>query len=1124
MHIQIKRFLRFGLALAALHLSVCGAYSQVLYGTIVGNVTDASNQTIPNATVVATNTQTSVSTTVSSNSAGDYEVRNLPPGTYRIQISAAGFATVAVGGVDVRANVTARADEHLSVASTVETIQVNASSSELQTDSATIHGELTATQLANMPIGGFNNYQSLLSLLPGATPSRFQNSVMDTPSRSLTTNINGSSRNGNVTSVDGAAIQQVYLPHHTLYNPPTEDIQSVDVVTNSFTAEQGLAGGAVVSVLTKSGTNAFHGTLWEENTNSALAAKNYFYNKTYFSQAGNSAPKNILNQFGANIGGPILHDKLFFFSGFEGLSQRQLYPEIISLPTAAERAGDFTGLATLYDPNSGNTNGTGRVTFASENADGRNAIETGIAPAATKLLALIPLPNLSGTSNNYSVAGTYSLDRYSYDEKVNWQINPKSSMFAKLSYLSADVFSPSTLGIGGGTGLSPGGSNSGSGYSQTRVTVGGVGYTRTLTPKLLFDANFGIGRNNLKWYESDFARNLGPTLGIPGTNSDGNGAYGADPNQAGLPSFAVTGFETFGNPDAYTPELKNDFTFTYVANLSWAVGSHTLRFGLQMLNNRMNEYQPQRGFGPRGGFTFTGGVTALNGGASSTSANAFAQFLLGLPDSLGKSYQFENPMTGNEWQYGTYAQDQWQVSSKLTLNYGIRWEYFPIFSRSGEGIQRYDFATNTVILGGIDGQPNGAGSSAGKLEFAPRLGVSYRLNDKTVLRAGYGISNDPYPFTRAMRDPYPITIAQTVNANNSYAAAGNFTTGIPGYATVAPVINTNGTAVLPLAAYTKTLPAGTFRRGYVESANATIERTLPAGFDLTASYVLTQTIRQTIYFEANAGQTPGLGAAGQPLYTDFGRNAETQTILPFATTSYNGLQLNVKHPFKHGVLLTASYTYSKSIDLATDDDSVPLFNAISYLSRNRAVSDFNRTNVFDAGFTAELPFGKGHAFLNSPGVVSAIAGGWKINGVVSKYSGLPFTPVASATSLNAAFNTQVANQVKSAVAYPKGIGKFATWFDTSAFAPVTTASFGTASRNSLRGPGDSDLDLGISRLFPITNRFHFELRAEAFNATNTPNFATPANNVSTSNFGQITSTFGSAADSRLLRFTGKLSF
>jgi hypothetical protein len=267
-----------------------------------------------------------------------------------------------------------------------------------------------------------------------------------------------------------------------------------------------------------------------------------------------------------------------------------------------------------------------------------------------------------------------------------------------------------------------------------------------------------------------------------------------------------------------------------------------------------------------------------------------------------------------------------------------------------------------------------------------------------------------------------------------------------------------------------------------------------------------------------------LGAAGQPLYTAFGRNAETQTILPFGTARYDGLQLNLKHDFKSGLLLTAAYTYSKSIDEATDDDSVPLFNALAYTYRDRAVSDFDRRHVFDVGFTYELPFGKDHLFLHNQGLVSAIAGGWKINGVLSKYTGLPFTPIASATSLNAAFNTQVANQVKSSVATLHGIGKYATWFDTTAFAPVTTASFGTASRNSLRGPGDTDFDLGISRVFPLTERFHFELRGEAFNVTNTPNFAVPANNVSSSNFGEITSTFGSAADNRILRFTGKLNF
>ena len=1099
------------------------AVAQVLYGTVVGTVTDPDGHPLAGATVTATETQTGILHTQTTDAQGGYGLHDLLPGVYTMAVAAKGFSTQQTSGLTVNANVVVRSDQRLSLSNVAQTVEVSASSDQLQTDSGSIQAELTAKELSNLPIGGFNNYQSLISLLPGATPSRYQNSVMDTPSRSLTTNINGSSRNNNVTSVDGAAIQQVYLPHHTLYNPPTEDIQSVDIVTNGFTAEQGLAGGAVVSVLTKSGTNHFHGTFWELHTNSAMAARNYFYNKTYFSQAGSSAPKNILNQFGANVGGPIMRDKLFFFSGFEGLSQRQLYPELVSLPTDAERNGDFSGLAALYDPATGNADGTGRKTFAAENADGRNAIETGISAPALRMLALIPHANLPGTSNNYSVAGTYSLDRYSFDEKLTWQINAASSLFAKYSYLSADVKSPSTLGMGGGTGLSPGGSNAGSGYSQTRVSIGGLGYTRSLSNKLLFDANFGVGLNDLTWYENDFAANLGPTLGIPGTNSDGDGTYGPDPHQKGLPSFAVTGLETFGNPDAYTPELKNDFAYTYVANLSWIVRQHTLRFGLQMLNNRMNEYQPQRGFGPRGGFTFTGGVTALKGGASSTPANAFAQFLLGLPDSVGKSYQYLDPITALEWQYGIYAQDQWQVSHKLTLTYGLRWEYYPILTRQNEGIQRYDFATNSVILGGVDGQPSAAGSSASKTQFAPRLGLAYRADEKTVLRAGYGISNDSYPFSRAMRDPYPVTIAQTVNANNSYVPVATFATGIPGFATVAPVIN-NGIAQLPLTAYTKTLPSGTFRRGYVESWNATVERALPAGFDFTASYVGSQAIRQIIYLEINAGQTPGLGAAGQPLYSAFKRNAETQEILPFSTPTYNGLQLNLKHAFAHGVLLTAAYTYSKSIDQATDDDSVPLFNALAYLYRDRAVSDFDRTHVFDAGFTAELPFGKGELFLNQSPVATAILGGWRINGVISKYTGLPFTPTASATSLNAAFNTQVANKVKAKAAKVGGIGTASTWFDTSAFAPVTTASFGNASRNSLRGPGDADLDLGLARTFNITEMFHLELRGEAFNLTNTPNFAVPASNVSSSSFGHITSTFGSAADQRILRVSARLNF
>lgn len=1074
------------------------AIGQVLYGTLLGNVTGPDGKSIPKAAIVATNPATGLRRDESTDDRGGFAFHDLQPGAYQVEITAPGFGTLQQSDVQVTANTIARADFTLQIASQTQSVTVVASAGVIQTDSGDLHTDLTSQEIRELPVSGYRNYQTLLNLVPGATPVRYQNSIMDTPSRSLAANVNGTSRNSISTSVDGAAIQQVYLDSHTLYNPPIDAIESVNVATNSFSAEQGLAGGAVVTVITKSGTNEFHGNVFEDHTNSALAARNFFY-------LGSNIPKNLLNQFGGTLGGPIRRNKLFFFSSFEGLLQRQNYSTITTLPTEVERNGNFTGLQTIYNPATGNPDGTGRTAFS-----GNSIPSTLISPQAQKLLSLVPLPNLPGTSNNYFVGANFALNRYSYDEKVSWQIDAKSSLFAKFSYMDAKVQSGTTLGQGGGTGLSPGGSNAGSGISKTNVYVGGIGYTRILTPSLLVDANFGFGRNDLHWVENDFGKNYGADfLGIPGTN-------GPDPLQSGLPSFAIAGFETFGNTDAYTPEIKHDDVFTYVGNVAWTKGTHTMRFGVQTLNNRLNEFQPQRGFGPRGGFTFTGGLTSLRGGPSPNSANAFADFLLGDAATLGKSYQYENPIDETEWQIGLYAQDQWRVTKSLTLNYGLRWEYYPLL----HNLNRYDLSTNQVYLGGVGQVPYNAGTTANLHQLAPRVGLAYRFNDKTVFRAGFGITIDPYPFSRAMRDPYPVTIAQIITPPNSYTAAGTLSAGIPA---VAPIDTANGVVPLPLDAYTKTLYPGEFTRGYIESMNATIERSLPLDLDLTTSYAGTRSIRQMTYLEANAGQIPGAGAAGQPLYAAFGRAAQTQVIVPFNTANYNALQVNLKRHFSRGFLLTASYTYSKSIDFSTDSDSVPLFNAAAYQSRNRAVSDFDRTHVFQAGFLVELPFGNGHHWL-SDGVAGKIVGGWQVNGIFSKFSGLPFTPLASATSLNAPFNTQVANQTLPTVTTPGGIGKDATWFNTAAFSAVSQAVFGTAGRNSLRGPGATALDVSITRRFTVREWLKFDLRGEAFNLSNTAPFANPAGNVSSGTFGHITSTVGGAADSRVIRLSGNFTF
>ena len=1089
------------LSIACLGFAI-SARAQVLYGTLLGNVNGPDGRPIPNAKLKLQSPDTGLALEAAGDERGEYAFRELPPGTYSLEASAMGFAVSRTAGIQIRVNTTARADLTLTVAAQQDKVEVVASSDAIQTDSGDLHEELTAKQIENLPMNGYRNYQSLLNLVPGATPARFQNSVMDTPARSLTTNVNGTTRNGNVTSVDGASIQQVYLPHHTLYNPPADAIESVNIATNSFSAEQGLAGGVAVTVVTKSGTNQFHGTAFEDHTNSVLASRNFFY-------LNNNVPLNLLNQFGATLGGPIQKNKLFFFSSYEGVIQRQNYSEILTLPNANERNANFAGLATIYDPNTGNPDGSGRTPFPNNTIPANR-----LSPQALKMLALVPAANLPGTANNYFVGANYGLDRHSMDEKVTWQPDSRSSLFAKYTYMDAQVSSASTLGAGGGTGLSPGGSNAGSGFSHMKVTVAGVGYTRTLAPNFIVDGNFGFGRNVIDWTENDYGKNYGTdVLGIPGTN-------GGDPRQSGLPSFAISGFETFGNPDAYTPEIKRDNVFTYVANGAWSRGSHTIRFGVQLLNNRMNEFQPQRGFGPRGGFTFNGGATSLKGGASSTSANAFADFLLGSPNTLGKSYQFLDPITMNEWQDGIYAQDQWRATPRMTVTLGVRWEYYPVPGRDTRGLERYDFNANTVILGGVGNNRAGGGTTANPHQFVPRLGVAYRINEKTVVRGGFGMTIDPYPFSRAMRDPYPVTIAQTVNSTSSYLPGGQLAAGIP--AVTFPNLS-SGTVALPLDAYTKTLQPGEFTRGNIQSFNVTLERELGSGFTLSAGYVGTRSLNQIAYIEGNAGQVAGAGSAGQPLYIAFNRATQTQIIEPFQNASYNSLQVHLKRRLTAGVSLTAAYTYAKSIDYSTDSDSTPLFNATAYIPRDRAVSDFDRTHVFQGGFTAELPFGAGRRWAAS-GVAGAILGGWQVNGIFAKFSGLPFTPTASGTSLNQPFNTQVADQVNSHVARLGGIGSGAAWFDTSAYAQVTQARLGTAGRNSLRGPGDASLDLAIARRFTLREWLRLEFRGEAFNISNTPNFANPSGNASSGTFGHITATAGGAADSRVVRFSGKFTF
>ena len=545
--------------------------------------------------------------------------------------------------------------------------------------------------------------------------------------------------------------------------------------------------------------------------------------------------------------------------------------------------------------------------------------------------------------------------------------------------------------------------------------------------------------------------------------------------------------------------------------MSWVKGSHSTRFGVDFVDYQINHFQPQLKWGARGGFGFTGGLTTLNGGSGSNQYNDWADFMLGLPTSMGKDIQYINPGTVREKSVGLYARDQWQVRSHLTVTYGIRYEDYPPAHRDHFGFDRYDPTTNLVLLGGLGGVPYDTGINAGYGNFAPRLGVSYRIGEKMVIRTGYGISVDPNNF-RSLRDAYPAVISQQLSGLTSYMAAGSLTTGLP--AVVLPDLS-SGKLVFPSTLGTTTFPQ-TVNRGYIESYNFTIQREMGGGVNFQAGYVGTYSIRQFAEVDINAS-IPNGGNPGRSLYALYQNESDIYVITPFNSSRFNSLQSQTVKRFRGASSIRMAYTWSRAIDYNDNSDSTLTWNWAPMIPRNKALAGYDRTQNLKLFGTYELPFGHGQRWLTQ-GFMNKIAGGWQINGIMSAVSGLPFTIASSATALNSPGNTQTANQT---VEYVQIYGGLTPYFNPKAFAaPVGAGVFGNTGRDILRGPGYFNLDSSVFRNFRINERFRLQFRAEAFGTTNTPHFANPAATVSSGGFGNITSSTGQ----RQLRFAMKVNY
>jgi hypothetical protein len=1098
----------FVVAVLATFLITNSAEAQLLYGSILGTVTDQTGAVVPKAQVTILAPATQETRVTATDDAGRYSVPDLLAGIYEIKVTAAGFRPFTRTNVVATINNVTRVDVSLEVGAANQEITVAGSAAVLQTDTSDVHTNLSPKEMSNLPLPNYRNYQSLINLVPGATPTAFQNSVTDTPQRALTTNVNGTNRNNNNTRVDGAGDVFVWLPHHTVYVPPAETIDVVNISTDSFDAEQGMAGGAAVTVTTKSGTNELHGVgfaFWDDNK---LQARNFFY-------YGAGTPFSLHNIDGGTLGGPIVKNKLFFFGSWEGTWERTNYSALNTVPTSPQRAGDFSSFGTpIYDPNTGDNTGKGRSVFPN------NVIPADrLSPIALKLQSLIPGPNLAGNVSNYFSSGLQALNRNNFDAKVDWSRTSNHHLFFKYSIMLALVNCTFALGPAGGPGLC----NGGPGTAPTRVQMPTIGHSVVLTPHLLLDQVFGFSRMGQHGTDSFYGQNTGLNLGIPGTN-------GTDIRQSGFPIFNITGYTSLGQTANWMPFWRHDQSWTTSHNMTWNRGSHEVRFGFDMIHYQLNQWQPEAGSdGPRGLLTFDGAITALNGGASPNQYNAWAALLLGLDQSVGKSLQYF-PLQGREWQFGWYMRDRWQVTRKLTLNLGLRYEYYPLVTRATNGLGRYDLSTNQIVIGELGGNPYNADITVSHKMFAPRLGLAYRLDNETVIRAGYGISYDPLPMSRVFRDPYPLTVVQDFPGPNSFVAFGSLATGIPSF--TGPDLST-GRATLPATALISRSPfSGELHRGYIQSWNFTVERQLPVEFLLSAAYVGTGTTHQFVDHELNFA-APGGGTAGRVLYPAFGRTASTLFEDGWLSSHYHSLQVGLNRRFAHGLMVKVAYTWSKAIDWADDDGRTGLlFNWTPMLPRNEALSGFDVPQNFQAAWVYELPFGAGKS-LAQKAPAKWILGGWQLNGTLSAYSGTPFTVTASGASLNAPGNSQTADQVLPQVKLLGGIGPNQPYYDPTAFRAVTDVRFGNTGRNLLRGPGVMNLNLSLFRDFPIGERMKLQFRAESYNFTSTAHFVNPSTNVSNARFdsagnvvslGNFLSITSANQDQRQFRLGLRLSF
>ena len=1053
----------FTMALLFILLGPAPARAQVSTADILGTALDSSGRVLVGVKVTVTNLSTGFTRTTTSNESGNFLVSLLPIGRYIVRAESAGFKAFNVPEVTIAAGDRLRVDTILEVGQVSESINVVAQATALQSDSSSLGTLINERAVQDLPING-RNFFRLVQLSAGANEDG-DNSLQsgnrpDDRRSSSAVAVNGQHGYNNNFMIDGLDDNERYIGT-IIVKPAIDALAEFKLYTNAYAAELGRTAGGVINLVTKSGTNTFHGSLYEFFRNEHLDAKNFF--------AGpGPTPAFKQNQYGGSLGGPIKKGNTFFFGDYEGLRLRQGQTWTSSVPTPAMRLGDFTGQIPVYDPLT-------RTPYP-----GNKIPLSAMDPAGVKLVNLYPAPQRPGLVNNFTINPNKQAREDKFDVRVDHQFGTRDTLFGRYSFNDANVFSPGALPAVGD--IQAVGANGFPGSALLRAQNAGMNYTHTFSPTLILEQRLGYSRFANHVLPPNYGNNVMNGLGIAGIN--------VDADSSGFSTISVSGFRSLGDSGSI-PIIDYNNIYQYAAAMTKSAGNHTIKFGANIIDRRMMQFQSGSA---KGSFSFNSNATSNGAGSG---GNAVASLLVGYPGSSSRSKTLYWPDLRSA-EFGFYVQDDWRVSRKLTLNLGLRYDVItPLIEAHGQGCN-LALSTTSALVACYNGANKEATTKRGGVstafnDFSPRFGFAATLTPRTVLRGGFGISFFP-----------PVAGNSQGMRNGNFVSTLNYTT------TPATVVNRLSSGLPFPVADNPLSPTGTLnvfsmqnRIPYVQQFNLTLERELGAGMVLGVSYVGTLSRKLAMVAEIDqAPPGPGDVQSRRAYYYLLPGVSSIQEMYTAGTANYHSLQTSLEHRFSNGFNLVTNFTWGHVIDdhqcrggCANNVGPFPVLSSNRRLERGNSDIDLRLRWAMMASY--ELPLAKDRG-----GLRGALLKGWQINAIAAMQSGQVFSISNSSPRANTGSGDRP-NLVGDSWSTPQSINQ---WFNTAAFAGQTLYTLGDLGRNTMYGPPMKNLDTSAFRTFTLKEHTKLQFRAEFFNVLNHPNFGKPASSLGATGFGVISDT------------------